>query len=162
MRHTFASATFVVGEGQARRTGMARDVALTVEQAPPGAPPRVGSPFLNGQLRAEGVFFEECRPNNSLLAAGREAVLRLVEQGHWSLVSVLIVKLGEIRSPAPGQRLYEWSFLVTGKPRDALRLFSTAGEGELSLEDLLGLLGTGAGDEGTSVTFDAEGGIHAE
>src|SRR5262249_40308309 len=151
---------FAVGAGESRRTGTARDVALTVEQAPPGDSPRLGSPFLNGQLRAEGVFFEECRPNSSLLAAGREAALRLVEKGHWSLVSVLIVKRGEIRSPAPGQRLYEWSFLVTGKPRDALRLFPDPGDGELSLEDLLALLGTDEG--GKSVTFNAEGGYRAE
>ena len=137
MQHTFPTATFVVGEGPSRHTGTARDVVLTVEKKPLVTPPASGSPFLNGQLRAEGTFLEECRPNNSLLAAGREAVLKLVAEGHWSFVSVLIVKLGEVRSLSPGQRLYQWSFLVTGKPRDSLRHFPEHGPGELAPEDLL-------------------------
>ena len=141
MQHTFATATFVVGESQARRTGTVRDVVLTVMKAPPSVKPASGdSPFLNGQIRAEGVFFEECRPNNSLLAVGREAILKLVGKDHWSRTGVLILKLGEIRSPAQGQRLYQWSFLVTGKPRDVLRYFPERAEGELALEDLLDLL----------------------
>ncbi len=140
MQHTFLTASFVVGEGPARRTGTARDVMLTVTKAP-GDNSTPGSPFLSGRIRAEGVLLEECRPNSSLLAVGREAILKLADQDHWSLAGILIVKLGEVRSPAKGQRFYEWSFLVTGKPCDALRLFPDHGAGELPLEGLFDGLG---------------------
>ncbi len=137
MQHTFPTATFVVGEGPARRIGTVRDVVLTVEKARVLDRQTSDSPFLMGPIRAEGSFLEECRPNSSLLAVGREAVLKLAAKDRWSLAGVLIMKLGEIRTPAPKQRLYQWSFLVTGRPRDPLRLFPEHGPGEMALEDLL-------------------------
>jgi hypothetical protein len=164
-QHRFATATFFVGEGEARKTGTARDVVLNVEEGVEQVKSPAGrSPFLTGQIRAEGTFFEECRPNSSLLAVGREVVLKLAAHGRYSLVSVLLVELGEIRSPAPKQRLYQWSFLVTGKPRDALRIFPMRESGELEVVDLLELLGASADDvgkdaNGREVAFDTEGGF---
>ncbi len=104
MQRTFPTATFIVGEGPSRRTGTGRDVVLTVEAAPAGDKPPVGSPFLTGQIRAEGTFFEECFPNRSLLAVGREAVLKLVDKDRWAQTGILILKLGEIRTPEQGRR----------------------------------------------------------
>jgi hypothetical protein len=141
MQCTFPTAAFMVGEGVSRRKGTARDVALTVENLSTQDKPETASPFLGGPIRAEGFFLEACAPNKSMLAVGREAVLKLVHKEKWSAVGVLIVKLGEIRTPEPGQRLYPWSFLVTGKPRDPMRLFLDRGPGEVALEDLLALQG---------------------
>jgi hypothetical protein len=170
VQHTFDSAELIIGEGGGRRRLPARDVTLEVTSAPPGFTPAPGvrSPFLNGQLRAGGTLFEECRPSSSQLGRGREAVLKLSAAGRWSLVSILLLDLGEIRSPAPGRRLYQWSFLVTGKPCDALHLFpGDAPAGELAIEDLLSLLGATADDvgrtaEGESVVYNAEGGFRVE
>jgi hypothetical protein len=171
-RHTFATADVTVGEGPCRRHGKVRDVNLTIETAPHGFRPTPGikDAFLNGSIRAEGTLVEECRPHASLLGKGREAVLRLTAGGHHALVSVLLLELGPIRSPEKGIRHYDWSFLVTGKPRDPLGLFpGPAGKdgGELGVEDLLSLLGAGSDDLGRAeddqaVTFNAEGGFRLE
>jgi hypothetical protein len=137
MQHTFPTAAFVVGEGVSRRVGTARGVVLVVEQAPSGEKTADGSPFLSGQIRAEGTLLEECLPNRSLLAVGREAVLKLAAGERWAQTGILILKLGEIRTPEPGRRLYQWSFLVTGKPRDVLRAFPDRAPGQVELESLL-------------------------
>src|SRR5262245_43900218 len=112
MKHTFARADLILGEGQARRTLKVRDVALHVVRTPGGGPPAPASrnPFLDGRIRAEGTFLEECRPSSSQLAAGRQGVLKLKVEDKWSLLSILIVQLGPIQTPGPNQRLYEWSF----------------------------------------------------
>jgi hypothetical protein len=170
MQHFFAEAELIVGEGLKRRHGKLLDVRLDVTVAPAGSPttPGVRSPFLNGKVRAEGTFIEVCRPSNSLLAPGREAVIKISHQGRWSLVSVLVLSLGPIDCPARGARHYHWPFLVTGKPCDALGLFpDTAKNGELALEDLLDLLGAtrddlGRTEEGAAVRFNAEGGFRPE
>jgi hypothetical protein len=137
-------------------------------EAPPGFRPTPGiaCPFLNGQLRAEGRFFEECRPGSSLLAKGRQAILKLSAQGHWSLVNILILDLGKVLSPSRTERLYEWTFLVIGKPHDRLHLFGEKIEDEVAIEDLLSLLGATADDlgrdaQGQAVTFTSEGGFRA-
>jgi hypothetical protein len=166
-RHHFAQAALVVGEGLKRRYGKLLDVTLDVTVAPAGGPvtPGVRSPFLNGKVRAEGTFVEVCRPSSSLLAPGREAVVRLAHEGRWSLVSVVVLSLGPISSPARGVRHYRWLFLVTGRPCDALHLFPDAcPDGELGLEGLLDLLGAGRDDlgrtsDGLAVRFDGEGGF---
>jgi hypothetical protein len=136
MQHTFPTAAFAVGEGPSRHVGTARDVVLTADATSQAG----AAPYLRGQIRAEGMLFEECRPNRSLLAVGREAVLKLAVADRWSQVGVLIMKLGEIRTPGPGKRLYEWSFLVTGRPTDPLRLFPERRPGEVGLEELLALV----------------------
>ena len=137
MTHSFPAATFLVGEGVSRRTGTARDVTLTVEKTTAAETPATVSPFLTGPIRAEGTFFEECRPNRSLLAVGREAVFKLADKDRWAQTGILVLKLGEIRSTEQGLRLYQWSFLVTGKPRDPLRAFPPTDPKEVELEALL-------------------------
>src|SRR5438445_10474330 len=147
-RHTFATAALVVGEGQSRKYGTVRDVVLNVTTAPGPQPAGANSPFLDGRIRAEGEFVEECRPGASLLARGRQAVLKLSVGRHWSLVTVLVVDLGEVRSVSPKERLYQWKFLVVGRPVDRLHLFGADVQDELAIEDLLGLLGAGREDVG--------------
>jgi hypothetical protein len=168
-RHMFATAALVVGEGECRRHGTARDVVLTVETAPADfrPSPGVASPFLDGRIRAEGELFEECRPGASLLGKGRQAVLKLKSGPHWSLVHVLILDLLGVSNPSPGQRLYHWTFLVLGKPVDRLGLFGPEEGEELALEDLLTLLGAGPGDvgrdaDGRPTRYTSEGGLRRE
>jgi hypothetical protein len=138
-RNTFPTALLLVGEGQSRKQATVRDVVLDVTVAPPGSQPNAGvaDSFLNGSIRAEGELFEECRPGASLLAKGRQAVLKLTVERHWSLVSILIVDLGEIRSVSPKERLYQWKFLVVGKPSERLHLSGADPREELAIEDLL-------------------------
>ncbi len=168
MQHTFARGQFVLGEGSCRRYGNVRDVLLTIEAQPGSAPlPGVRSPFLNGTLRAEGTFVEECLPNRSLLTRGREAVLKLSAAGKWSLVGILVVALGQIRSPSAHERLYSWSFLVISNSCDALGLFPDATGNELSLADLLDLLGAtnadvGRSPDGQRMVYDTEGGFRLQ
>src|SRR6516164_8160202 len=97
-RHTFATAAILVGEGECRRQGTARDVVLTVETAPPDfrPDPTIASPFLSGRIRAEGSMIEECRPGASLLGKGRQAVLKLRVEQHWSLVHILLLDLRQV------------------------------------------------------------------
>jgi hypothetical protein len=165
-RHTFATAAILVGEGEARREGTARDVVLNVETAPPEfrPDPRVASPFLNGRIRAEGSMQEECRPGASLLGKGRQAALKVRFESHWSLVHILILDLLEVTNPAPSQRLYHWTFLVLGKPHDRLGLFGVDEGEELALEDLLTLLGAAPEDVGRDaagqpIRYTSEGGL---
>jgi hypothetical protein len=169
--HRFESAALAVGEGQCRRWGQACAVELEVRTAGKDYQPEPGGrgAFLDGRIRAEGRLCEECRPGASLLAPGRQAVLKLSVQGRWSLASVLILELGRIHSPTPARRLYEWTFLVVDKPCDQLQLFGAEAAGdELALDDLLALLGAapeevGRAEQGQEVTYTAEGGfrLHA-
>ena len=58
-----------------------------------------------------------------------------------TLVTVLVLQLGRVLSPSGKQRLYEWSFLVVGKPCDRLGLFGAEpAADELAVEDLLALI----------------------
>jgi hypothetical protein len=169
-RHRFATAALVVGEGQCKRSTTVRDVELEVRLAGKDFRPGPGGrgPFLDGRIRAEGRLIEECRPGGSLLAPGRQAVLKLALEGRWSLAGVLIGELGRVQAPASGRRVYEWPFLVVGKPCDRLGLFGADPAGdELALEDLLALLGAapdevGRGEQGRTVTYTAEGGFRLE
>ena len=167
-RHTFATAAILVGEGECRRQGTARDVVLTVETAPPDfrPDPTIASPFLSGRIRAEGSMIEECRPGASLLGKGRQAVLKLRVEQHWSLVHILLLDLRQVTNPSPGQRHYHWTFLVLGKPHDRLGLFGVEEGQELALEDLLALLGAAPEDvgrtEGGPVRYTSEGGWRSD
>ena len=76
-----------------------------------------------------------------MLAVGREVVLKLVDRDRWSLVNVVLTKLGEIRSLEPGKRLYQWSYLATGRPRDSLGLYpGGGGAGQMPVEEFLDTL----------------------
>jgi hypothetical protein len=171
MHHTFNVAELVVGEGLCSRRTVARDVHMDIEIAPREytPPPHLRCPFLNGKIKAEGVFVEECFPGQSLLAKGRQAVLKLTVDGRWSLVRILVLDLRDIRSPQRGLRHYEWSFLVIGQGNDSLQLFVCPGTdpNTLAIADLLDLLGAthddvGKAEDGGRVVLTSEGGFRIE
>lgn len=167
MQYTFAQAELYLGENEARRTIKVREVILEVNRKPQMEPaPRSRSPFLDGRIQASGGLLEECRPSSSLLAKGRQAILRLSAAGKWSLLRVVLLDLGAIQAPTPNQRLYPWTFLVVDNPCDSLGLVSSGdvvGD-ELGIEDLLDILGArteeiGKDANGQPITYNAEGGF---
>jgi hypothetical protein len=159
--YEFEKAEVATGEGLARQRHEVSRVTLCVRKAPQGTPrqPGVQSDFLNGRLGVDGKLSEVCLPGRSLLRKGMQATLKLSTGGKSSVVQILVLDLLDVEPKEPKQRLYLWSFLVTGQTRDPLALFPSARDGELlGMDDLLTLLGATRDDVG-GAKFDTEGGF---
>src|SRR5437899_2258398 len=108
------------------RRSLVPTVRLSIEKATDD-PNVLARPMamLDGTLRITGSAFVACRPNENVIREGMQAVLQVKgPDGRFARLSILIVHLQDIQSPAQGKRLYQWEFLVIERPeRDPFGLF---------------------------------------
>ena len=123
LNYHFPTGLVFVGHGEARRTGQAYAIDLSIERGEVQTP-EICSPFLNGLYASKGRFKESCRPNNSLLKVGKVAGLYLShgQRTAYSIVQVVILNLADVKYESPQSRGYVWDFAVVESTYDDLRL----------------------------------------
>ena len=120
--------------------------------------PAIPNPFLNGQIAITGLFELICAPNECLVRPYSMGLLRLVHEGHFSVLSVFILEDIAIKTPSPHRRSHTWRWGGIEKPvyDELLNVFPD--EEIISLDDLLTSIGA-TRQQVSAVSFTAEGGI---
>jgi hypothetical protein len=162
----FPAGDLIIDHGHTRLAF--RDLQLHISERPREEVGSLSSDFINGRWQVEGQLSIDSPASQGRLRPGMQGLLRLVApDGRHTRMPLLLTEMKSItNSPAgPGMRTYCWAFLVLARPAvDAHRLFPAPlqdlPEGEITVEELVTLLGGDADDPGrTSVRINSEGGF---
>ena len=115
---------------------------------------------FNGKVTIKGVLDNLCLRNQSKIKPGLKYTLRLCRGSQWTLLPVVILGLDKLGESDGTYRSYTWAFCGCQKPQHDRLEMLPGSNGEVSLDDLLALIGADRSQmEKNKVAFTREGGM---
>jgi hypothetical protein len=122
--------------------------------------PSIQNPALNGKLNITGSFDIHCTPNKCPVLRGRQGLLKVHLENKFSMLLCLFLDCPEITTPGPFRRRYKWLFGGIQRPLHDQIGFVPDLTGEVTIDELLELLGASRQEmEKSACKFNSEGGF---